>query len=88
MERSVYQREPSGAFVLIGEPDQTVGVDDSGSPWQDYLVVRERDQFARVLAVVEVLSRANKSGNSVPRYREKRMMFLASRAHFMEIETQ
>jgi hypothetical protein len=118
VERTVYQREPSGEFVLIGEPDQTVGVDESSPPWsappavsgviamaepkathevvldpealeqikQDYLVVRELNQFARVLAVVELLSPANKGGNYVPRYREKRMRFLASRAHFMEID--
>jgi hypothetical protein len=118
VERTVYQREPNGEFVLIGEPDQTVGVDESRPAWntpptasnavvvaepraihevvldpdaleqikQDHLVVRELDQFARVLAVVELLSPANKSGSYVPRYREKRMRFLASRAHFMEID--
>ena len=53
---------------------------------QDYLVVREIGQFARVLAAVEVLSPANKSGTYVPRYREKRLHWLASRAHFMEID--
>ncbi len=118
VERSVYQREPSGAIVLLGEPDHTVGEDSSSPAWsepskshggiavaepkaihevvldpatlervkQDYLVVRELGQFPRVLAVVELLSPANKSGNYVPRYREKRMKFLASRAHFMEID--
>ena len=118
VERSVYQREPSGEIVLIGEPDQTVGADVANPAWtepssgagavvlaepraiheivldpaklarvkQDYLVVRELDQFARVLAVVEVLSPANKSGKYVPRYREKRMKFLTSLAHFMEID--
>jgi hypothetical protein len=118
VERTVYQREPSGEIVLIGEPDQTVGVDVSSPAWnepaagsggvavaepraihevvldpatlervkQDYLVVRELGQFPRVLAVVEVLSPANKSGSYVPRYREKRMRFLTSRAHFMEID--
>ena len=39
-----------------------------------------------MLAVVEVLSPANKSGTYVPRYREKRLHWLASRAHFMEID--
>src|SRR5271154_1216265 len=94
VERTIYQREPSGELVLIGEPDQAVGVNVSSPAWsdasagnggiavaepkaihevvldpdalerikQDYLVVREVDQFARVLAVVEVLSPANKSG--------------------------
>jgi hypothetical protein len=118
VERTIYQRDPSGELVLIDEPDQTVIVDVSNSGWgdasfgngavplakpkaihevvldpdalermkQDYLVVREVDQFARVLATVEVLSPANKSGSYVPRYREKRMRFLASQAHFMEID--
>src|SRR5262249_903515 len=53
---------------------------------QDFLVVRELGQFARVLAVVEVLSPANKAGNYAPPYREKRMRCLASRSHFMEID--
>jgi hypothetical protein len=53
---------------------------------QDYLVVRELGRFARVLAAVEVLSPANKSGSYVPRYREKRLHWLAARAHFMEID--
>jgi hypothetical protein len=116
VERSVYQQEPSGEVMLIGEPDQSVGPD---SDWngtsrtgsggialaepkaihevvldpalmerfkQDYLVVREYSQFTRVLAVLEVLSPGNKSGNYAPRYREKRRRFLASRAHFMEID--
>src|SRR5437660_2332041 len=94
VERTVYQREPSGEIVLIGEPDQSVGVEVSSPAWsaapsqggaialaepqaihevvldpatlqrvkQDYLVVRELGQFPRVLAVVELLSPANKSG--------------------------
>ncbi len=53
---------------------------------QDYLVVRELGPLARVLAVVELLSPANKEGSYVPRYREKRKRFLTSRAHFMEID--
>jgi hypothetical protein len=118
VERTIYQREPSGEVVLIGEPDHTVGVDVSGPGWtphpsgegivalaepraiheivldpdamerikQDYLVVREVGQFSRVLAVVEVLSPANKVGNYVPRCREKRLRWLASHVHFMEID--
>jgi len=118
VERTVYQREPSGEIVLIGEPDQAVGVDVTNAGWndaparnggvavaepraihevvldpaalerikQDYLVVRELGQFPRILAVVEVLSPANKKGSFVPRYREKRMKFLGSRAHFMEVD--
>jgi hypothetical protein len=64
VERSVYQREPSGELVLVGE----------------YLVVRELGQFQRVLAVVEVLSFANKEGSYVLKYREKRSKFLTSLA--------
>ncbi len=110
----VYQREPSGEVVLVGEPDETVAADPSRPEWrsaapvalvepkvihevvldpdtlqrvkQDYLVVRELGQFARVLAAVEVLSPANKSGSYVPRYREKRLRWLAGRAHFLEID--
>jgi len=116
--RTVYQHEPGGEVVLVGEPDETVAVDPSSPRWspaaspstraalaepkaihevvldpdgpervkQDYLVVRELGQFARMLATVEVLSPANKSGNYVPRYREKRLRCLSSRAHFMEID--
>jgi hypothetical protein len=118
VERTVYQQEPSGPVMLIGEPDHTVGVDVSRPDWQgpptgpagvalaepksihevvldpstleqikqDYLVVRELDQFQRVLAVAEVLSPANKVGAYVVRYREKRLRFLTSPAHFMEID--
>ena len=53
---------------------------------QDYLVVRELGQFPRILAVVEVLSPGNKVGSYAVRYREKRMRFLTSRAHFVEID--
>jgi hypothetical protein len=119
VERTVYQREPSGEFVLVGEPDHTVGLEVSSPGWknsstghggvvvvaapkairevvldpdslerikQDYLVVRELGQFARILAAVEILSPANKKGNYLPRYREKRMRLLSSQAHFMEID--
>jgi hypothetical protein len=118
VERTVYQREASGEIVLIGEPDQTVGLDISSPGWsepgtslsavalaepravhevildastlervkQDYLVVRELAHLPRVLAVVEVLSPSNKSGTYVARYCEKRLRFLTSQAHFMEID--
>lgn len=118
VERTVYQREPSGEMVLIGEPDVLTGPDLSVSSWdnsgggtavalavpqavheivldpdhmerykQEYLVVRELDDdYRRIVAVVELLSFANKQGNYVPKYREKRSRFLASGAHFMEID--
>lgn len=118
VERNIYQREPSGGLVLIGEPDALVGPDMSLSSWdipprqsqsmalaepkaihevvldpaqlelykQDYLVVRELGRFTRILAVLELLSFANKEGSYVPRYREKRWRMLTSRVHFMEID--
>ena len=118
VERSVYQREPTGQLVLVGEPDVFAGSEFSVSSWgdsssggtavalaepqavhevvldpelaetykQDYLVVREADRFRRVLAVVELLSFANKVGSYAPTYREKRMRFLTSYTHFMEID--
>ncbi len=117
VERTVYQREPSGEMVLLGEPDVLAGPDLSVSSWkntnggtavalaepkavhevvldpdvmqrykQDYLVVREVDEFQRIIAVVELLSFANKIGNYVPKYREKRSRFMGSGVHFMEID--
>jgi len=116
VERAVYQQEPSGELVLVGEPDVLTGLDASAfaatapsRPFsastephavhevvldpdqmhrykQEYLVVREIDQFQRVLAVVEMLSFANKEGTYVSKYREKRSKFLTSQAHFMEID--
>ena len=118
VERTIYQRLPSGEVIVVGEPDEVVGAAYAGSSWQDpsrsgggvallepkavhevvldpetlervkqdYLVVRELGQFQRVLAVVEVLSPANKKGSYVPRYREKRRRYLESRVHFMEID--
>src|SRR6267143_1448318 len=59
VERAVYQREPSGELVLVGEPDALTGLVDPEQMQrvkQEYLVVREVDQFQRVLALVEVLS--------------------------------
>jgi len=118
VERTVYQRLPSGEVMIVGEPDDVVGAAFVSPAWQDsrrprggvallepkavhevvldpdtlervkqdHLVVRELGQFQRVLAVVEVLSPANKTGSYVPRYREKRRRYLESRAHFMEID--
>jgi hypothetical protein len=72
--------EPKVIHEVVLDPDALERVK------QDYLVVRELGQFARVLAAVEVLSPANKIGSYVPRYREKRLHWLAARAHFMEID--
>src|ERR1700730_4633298 len=35
VERTIYQREPSGEIVLIGEPDHSVGVDVSSPAWSE-----------------------------------------------------
>jgi hypothetical protein len=118
VERSVYQREPSGELVLVGEPDALTGEEAlalagassrpsaSGAALaepravhevvldpeqmqrykQEYLVVREVDKFQRVLAIVEMLSFANKEGPYAAKYREKRSKFLTSLSHFMEID--
>lgn len=116
VEQTVYQREPTGEFTLLGEPDDSLtmepGTWSSGAPAsggvavvepqavhevvldpailerikQAYLVVRELDEPRRVLAVVEVLSPANKSGGYMPRYQEKRRRCIASPAHFLEID--
>jgi hypothetical protein len=77
---SVALAEPTVIHEVVLDPDELEQFK------QDYLVVRELGQFARVLAAVEVLSPANKSGTYVPRYREKRLHWLAGRAHFMEID--
>ena len=77
---SVALAEPRVIHEVVLDPDELEQFK------QDYLVIRELGQFARVLAVVEVLSPTNKSGTYVPRYREKRLHWLASRAHFMEID--
>jgi hypothetical protein len=53
---------------------------------QEYLVVRELGKLKRVLAVVELLSPANKAGPYMEKYREKRRKWLISPAHFMEID--
>src|SRR5207244_2737581 len=72
--------EPKAIHEVVLDPEALQRIK------QDYLVVRELGQFQRVLAVVELLSPANKEGNYVPRYREKRLRLLASPAHFMEID--
>jgi hypothetical protein len=60
--------------------------DDAERIKQDYLVVRELGRETRVIAVVELLSYANKSGGYVARYHEKRARFIDSPIHFMEID--
>ena len=72
--------EPKAVHEIVLDPDERERYK------QDYLVVRDMTPANRIISVVEVLSPANKDGNYVPRYREKRMKFLTSPAHFMEID--
>jgi hypothetical protein len=74
--------------VALAEPRvvHDVVLDPEDQVKQDHLVVRELGQFNRILAVVEMLSPANKGGTYAARYREKRRRFMESSAHFMEID--
>jgi hypothetical protein len=72
--------EPRAIHGVVLDPEQMQRYK------QEYLVVREVDQFQRVLAVLDMLSFANKEGTYVAKYREKRSKFLTSLAHFMEID--
>jgi len=84
--------EPSGSqtAVALAEPraihEIVLDPDEMETYKQEYMVVRESGEWARVLAVVELLSFANKEGSYVPKYHEKRSRFLSSMAHFMEID--
>jgi hypothetical protein len=60
--------------------------DDPHHHKQDSIIVREGDEPHRVLAVVELLSFANKEGSYSLKYGEKRSRLLDSTAHFMEID--
>ena len=53
---------------------------------QHFLVVRENQKWPRALAVVELLSPANKAGKYAGTYNTKRARMLASLTHFMEID--
>ena len=70
--------EPRAIHEVVLDPDEME------TQKQQYLVVRESGEWARVLAVVELLSFANKEGSYAPKYREKRSRLLASMAHFMD----
>jgi uncharacterized protein DUF4058 len=77
---TVIAAAPQAVHDVIVEPYTTP------SHRQQYLVVREKGKWPRVLAVVELLSPANKSGSYVPKYHEKRINLIASPAHFLEID--
>jgi len=89
---AVYHPEPkwSGGSVALAEPRAIHKVvldpDEMETYKQQYLVVRESGDWPRVLAVVELLSFANKEGSYARKYREKRSQFLTSTVHFMEID--
>lgn len=53
---------------------------------QYYLIVREMNPPARVLAVVELLSPSNKRGRDAKQYRRKRQMLIDSESNFLEID--
>jgi hypothetical protein len=79
-----------GTAVALAEPraihEVVLDPDEMETYKQEYMVVRETGEWARVLAVVELLSFANKQGSYVPKYREKRSQFLCSMVHWMEID--
>jgi hypothetical protein len=77
---SVALAEPRAIHEVVLDPDEMETYK------QEYMVVRETGEWARVLAVVELLSFANKEGSYAPKYREKRSRFLSSMVHFMEID--
>ncbi len=89
---AVYHPEPkwSGGSVALAEPraihEVVLDPDEMETYTQQYLVVRQTGDWPRVLAVVELLSLANKEGSYARKYREKRSQFLASTVHFMEID--
>lgn len=83
-------RDRGGTAVALAEPraihEVVLDPDEMETYKQEYMVVRETGEWARVIAVVELLSFANKEGSYVPKYREKRSRFLSSMVHLMEID--
>jgi hypothetical protein len=71
---------PSSVREVVIDPGE------AGQHRQYYLVVRENQAWPRALAVVELLSPANKSGTYARTYNDKRSKLLASLTHFMEID--
>ena len=82
--------QPNPSEVALAEPraihEVVLDRDEMETHKQEYLVVRETGEWAKVLAVVELLSFANKEGSYATKYREKRSRLLSSRAHFMEVD--
>jgi hypothetical protein len=71
---------PKAVHEVIVEPYTT------SSHRQQHLVVRDNAEQPHVLAVVELLSPANKTGSYVPKYHERRINLIGSAAHFLEID--
>ncbi len=78
----------SESNVAVAEAvHEIVWGDDEEQPWQDYLVIREGRAFQRTLAVVELLSPANKDNREYAEvYREKVRPYESSQTSFMEID--
>lgn len=85
-----YDSLSSGSALAVAQPQaihEVVLADtERETHKQEYIVVRLQGTWAPVLAVVELLSYANKRGIYAPKYREKRSRYLASGTHFMEID--
>ncbi len=77
---------PSGLAVPRAVNEVVLDLEDPECVRQDYLVVRERGRFERILAVVELLSPANKSGEHALKYRVQRRRYLSSGSHFLELD--
>ncbi len=60
--------------------------EELGRHKQEYIVVRSQEAWMPVLAVVELLSFANKQGTYAAKYQEKRSHYLASATNFLEID--
>lgn len=72
--------EPRAIHEVVLDPDQLEQYK------QQYIVVRQAGDWPRALAVVELLSFANKQGTYAAKYREKRSRSMSSMTHFMEID--
>lgn len=83
-------RLTGGTALAMAKPqavhEVTLADDGVETHKQEYIVVRVDGTRAPVLAIVELLSFANKTGTYARKYREKRDRCLASGTHFMEID--
>lgn len=89
-DHSATQGSSVGAALEVARPqaihEVTLQSELSGRHKQEYIVVRTEEAWTPVLAVVELLSFANKQGTYATKYREKRSHYLASSTNFMEID--